>query len=127
MRDARSAILVGTVYAGATVYHLLALLTIGWRRRPVWKASSPSRLCCCWPSSSIDHRPPLAPDDPALVACVLCTAVLRPHLFRLEGGWRRLPRSDQTQISRAAAVWLTARGLLYAMSSRRARPRRGME
>jgi len=45
----------------------------------------------------------------------MCRCSSSPISSVLEGGWRRLPRSDQTQISRAAAVWLTARGLLYAI------------
>ena len=116
MRDPRSAILVGTVYVGATVYYLLALRSDDW-------LETQAGLEGIFTVSAV-----------LLFAVVLHWDVVRPwhlmtliwlpayyvplffvpYLFRLEGGWARLPRSDQAQIPRAAAVWLTVRGFLYA-------------
>jgi hypothetical protein len=116
MRDPRSAVLVGTVYAGATVYYLLALLSDDWLETQaglegIFIVSVVLLLAVVlhWDAVRPWHLMTLV-----WMPAYYVPLLFIPYLFRLEGGWARLPWSDQVQISRAAAVWLAARGLSYA-------------
>jgi hypothetical protein len=115
MRDPRSALLVGTVYMGATVYYALALMSDDWLEAQAgleglftvstvllvavvlhWEAVRP------WHVMTLVWMP-----------AYYVPLLFVPYLFRLQGGWTRLPRSDLVQIPRGWAVWLVVRGLVY--------------
>ncbi len=119
MRDPRSAILVGTVYVGATVYYLLAVRSDDWLETQaglegIFTVSAVLLLAVVlhWDVVRPWHLMTLI-----WMPAYYVPLFFVPYLFRLEGGWARLPRRDQVHISRAAAVWLAARGFLYAAAA----------
>jgi hypothetical protein len=116
MRDPRSAILVGTVYVGATVYYALALLSDDWLQAQaglegIFTVSTVLLVAVVlhWQTVRPWHMMTLV-WMPAYYAPLFFV----PYLFRLEQGWARLPHGGRGQIPHGWAVWLTARGLVYA-------------
>jgi Domain of unknown function (DUF4383) len=116
MGDARSAVLVGAVYAGATVYYLLAVLSDDWMEAQAglegiftvsvmllfavilhWEIVRP------WHLMTLIWMP-----------AYYVPLFFVPYVFRLERGWARRSQSDRVVVSRGAAGWLAARGLAYA-------------
>jgi hypothetical protein len=117
MRDPHSAVLVGAVYAGATVYYVLAALSDDWME-------AQAGLEGIFTVSAV-----------LLLAVVLHWSIVRPwhlmtliwmpayyvplffvpYVFRLEGGWARRSDTDATGLSGPAARWLAARGLFYGV------------
>jgi hypothetical protein len=116
MRDPRSAVLVGAVYAGATLYYLLALLSDDWLEAQaglegIFTVSAVLLVAVVlhWEAVRSWHAMTLV-----WLPAYYVPLFFVPYLFRMERGWARLPRGGQALIPRAAAVWLTARGFLYA-------------
>ncbi len=119
VRDPRSAVLVGAVYAGATIYYWLALRSDDWLEAQaglegIFVVSAVLLLAVIlhWSTVRPWHLMTLV-----WLPAYYVPLLFVPYLFRLERGWARLPGGAQVQISRAAAVWLTARGVLYTISA----------
>lgn len=117
MRDPRSAILVGTVYAGATVYYVGAVRADDWLEAQaglegIFTVSAVLLLAVAlhWDIVRPWHLMTLI-----WLPAYYVPLLFVPYLFRLNGGWGRLPTTEGATLSRSAAAWLMIRGIGYAV------------